>query len=67
MRKLLIASLILFLCLPAAAIDKTGLFSVGPRLALWIPMGPINQSLAPSGSLGGLASFGIAEGTSIVV
>lgn len=67
MRNLLIAGLILCLCLPAAAIDKTGLFSVGPRLAVWLPMGPINQSVLEQGSFGGLFSFGLGEAWSIVV
>jgi hypothetical protein len=67
LRKLLILSLILCLCLPAAAIDKTGLFSVGPRLAVWLPFGPINLSVLEQGSFGALASFGIAEGWSIVL
>jgi len=66
-RNLLIAGLILFLCLPAAAIDKTGLFSVGPQLAIWLPMGPINQSVLEQGSFGGLFSFGLGEAWSIVV
>jgi hypothetical protein len=66
LRNSLTAALILFLCIPAAAVDKTGLFSVGPRLAIWIPMGPINQAVLEQGSFGGLASFGISEGWSIV-
>ncbi|MCX7020783.1 MAG: hypothetical protein NTW26_00650 [bacterium] len=67
MRNLLIVGIILCICLPAAAIDKTGLFSVGPRVDVWLPMGPINQSVLEQGSFGGLFSYGLGEAWSIVV
>ncbi len=67
MSRLLNVVLILLLVIPVTAIDKTGLFSIGPRLAIWLPMGPINQAILEQGSFGGLFSFGLTEGLSIVI
>jgi hypothetical protein len=66
MRNLLIVGIILCLSLPAAAIDKTSLFSVGTYIFYWMPMGTFGEAYDATTGFGTKVGYGVAENLEIL-
>jgi len=66
-KRCLIIFLLIVLAVPGLAVDKTGLFSVGGRAALWAPLGEFPQAVDTKGRVGLTVGVGFAEAWSILI
>jgi opacity protein-like surface antigen len=61
MRNSLISVVVLCLCLPAGAKDKTGLLSAGAGIFYWLPQGSFGEAYDSSIGFGVNVGYGLAE------
>jgi opacity protein-like surface antigen len=60
-RKLLPLLLVLALIMPATALNKDGLLSIGGRVFYWMPMGDFGNAYTSSVGFGAKVGYGLAE------